>query len=201
MKRKSEKNNLGFLWPYLIAGLLIIVVIIVSAVGANTKKIKFNDFDSLQVALNNAEMNGEVESLSVKEYETIIEISGRFKLGKTTYKFSAQLPIVDNGIGLSHVATKGEIYDYIYSFTDTNSNSIVKLEYAFGTSIWTTLLIYVLPSLLSIVIVFILISKIAGRGGNDRAFDFGKIQMKNATESKVRFSDVAGCDEEKAEMA
>ena len=41
-------------------------------------------------------------------------------------------------------------------------------------------------------------------GGNNsanaKAFDFGKSRARLETKSKVRFSDVAGCDEEKAEM-
>ena len=63
-----------------------------------------------------------------------------------------------------------------------------------------------LYSLIPLVIVvgmgFWMMNKMNGAGGaNARAFEFGKSRARLENKSKVRFDDVAGCDEEKEEMA
>jgi len=64
-------------------------------------------------------------------------------------------------------------------------------------------LIYVLPTLLTIVVAFILVRTLlrAQSGNNNQTFDFGKSKAKLEDASQTRFSDVAGCEDEKAEMS
>ena len=62
-------------------------------------------------------------------------------------------------------------------------------------------LVSVFPLLL-IVIVSILLFRglMKSQGGNNQTFDFGKSKARLEDASKVRFSDVAGCEDEKQEM-
>lgn len=62
-----------------------------------------------------------------------------------------------------------------------------------------------LPSILStlvLVVLAIFFFKLlmSTAGGNQKAMDFNKSRAKRADDSKVKFKDVAGCEEEKAEM-
>ena len=54
----------------------------------------------------------------------------------------------------------------------------------------------------SAIIVIFLFSRLSGSigGANRQAMDFNKSRARRIQDSKVRFKDVAGCDEEKAEM-
>ncbi len=62
-------------------------------------------------------------------------------------------------------------------------------------------LIYVLPTLITIIIAVILIrSIIRSQGGAGQAIDFGKSKARLEDASQTKFSDVAGCEDEKEEM-
>ncbi len=64
-------------------------------------------------------------------------------------------------------------------------------------SIWSNV-IYILGFVLIAVIFWVIINQTAG--GGSKALSFGKTKAKVSTNIKVRFSDVAGADEEKAEL-
>jgi len=55
---------------------------------------------------------------------------------------------------------------------------------------------------ISILLVFFLFSRLSSsvNGSNNKALEFNKSRARKETSSKVKFDDVAGCDEEKAEM-
>ena len=71
----------------------------------------------------------------------------------------------------------------------------------------SNLMVQVLGSVLPLVIFgafgFYMVSKMGGAAGgaNNKAFDFSRSKARLETEVKVRFDDVAGCDEEKEEMS
>ena len=54
----------------------------------------------------------------------------------------------------------------------------------------------------SVILVIFLFSRLSGSigGANRQAMDFSKSRARRVQDSKVRFKDVAGCEEEKAEM-
>jgi cell division protease FtsH len=66
-----------------------------------------------------------------------------------------------------------------------------------GVTIWTVL-INLVPMILVLVILFIIFRN--ANNQNSKAFDFAKNRAKLNREKTITFKDVAGCDEEKAEM-
>lgn len=64
---------------------------------------------------------------------------------------------------------------------------------------WGPTIIMMLGSAILIIFLFSRLSGAVG-GANRQAMDFGKSRARRVQDSKVRFKDVAGCDEEKAEM-
>ncbi|WP_353989417.1 ATP-dependent zinc metalloprotease FtsH [Pediococcus argentinicus] len=72
-----------------------------------------------------------------------------------------------------------------------------------SSGFWVQLLVTGLPLLLFIVFFYIMMGQAGqGGGGNNRVMNFGKSKVKPADKSanKVRFSDVAGEEEEKQEL-
>ncbi len=88
-----------------------------------------------------------------------------------------------------------ELLNVIMTSEKYNSISIkiIKLD----ENIWLSLIISLLPFILSIGIFIFFIKS---QGGNNKAFDFAKSTAQLSRGKTVTFKDVAGCDEEKEEL-
>ncbi|MBQ1512159.1 MAG: ATP-dependent zinc metalloprotease FtsH, partial [Erysipelotrichaceae bacterium] len=78
----------------------------------------------------------------------------------------------------------------------------VEVKDANTSNIFLEVLGSILPLAIFLVFGFYMINRMGGAaGGNQKAFDFSKSKARLETEIKTRFTDVAGCDEEKEEMS
>lgn len=66
-------------------------------------------------------------------------------------------------------------------------------------SVWISILSQIIPFLIIAVFFYFMFSKMGG-GGNNKAFEFAKSKARVESNVKVRFKDVAGCEEEKVEV-
>lgn len=66
-------------------------------------------------------------------------------------------------------------------------------------SVWISILSQIIPFLIIAVFFYFMFSKMGG-GGNNKAFEFAKSKARVEANVKVRFKDVAGCEEEKEEV-
>ncbi len=66
-------------------------------------------------------------------------------------------------------------------------------------SVWISILSQIIPFLIIAVFFYFMFSKMGG-GGNNKAFEFAKSKARVESNVKVRFKDVAGCEEEKEEL-
>ena len=82
------------------------------------------------------------------------------------------------------------------------SNKGINVIDAYQTTWWDSWGPTVIMLLGSAIIVIFLFSRLSNSigGANRTALDFNKSRARRVQDSKVRFKDVAGCDEEKAEM-
>ncbi len=196
---KQPKNWLAFVWPYLLIVAIAIVAIVSFARSSNKNKYSFNSYESMVAELSKPGTT--VKSFNVAEQEKVIDFAGTFTRtvdGKAVvYTFSGTIPIVAESD--SYNGDVVDFYSYIDTF-NTSTEQVVTITNAFETSIWSSLLIYLIPTVIVIVFMLIFFSRMGGSNGNSKAFDFGKSPVKNIENSKIRFADVAGCDEEKAEM-
>ena len=81
---------------------------------------------------------------------------------------------------------------------DSTNVTIVDAE---ASNLFVDTLISIVPFIFILVCGVWMMNKMGGAGSaNAKAFDFGKSRAQLETKTKVRFSDVAGCDEEKQEM-
>ena len=97
----------------------------------------------------------------------------------------------------------------IPSTSDQNENMITELGDANVTvvdadasNVFINTLVNLVPFLLMIGLAVWMINKMSGaQSANGKAFEFSKSRARLEGKVKVRFADVAGCDEEKQEMA
>lgn len=66
-------------------------------------------------------------------------------------------------------------------------------------SVWISILSQIIPFLVIAVFFYFMSAKMGG-GGNNKAFEFAKSKARVESNVKVRFKDVAGCEEEKEEV-
>ncbi|MFD1393038.1 ATP-dependent zinc metalloprotease FtsH [Lacticaseibacillus jixianensis] len=101
----------------------------------------------------------------------------------------------------SYVPTNNTYMQTITKAADSNKVAITTQEES-SSSVWVTLLITVLPLVIFMVFFYMMMNQSGQGGGNGRVMNFGKSKAKQADKkaNKVRFSDVAGEEEEKQEL-
>jgi len=122
----------------------------------------------------------------------------------TTFKYETD----DAGYSVVtfQITPKGSTEKVTYTLASLINEKVSSGAIAIGdlyvTSWWDewgpTILIVVVSTGL-VIFLFSRLSSSVG-GSNRQAMDFGKSRARRVMDSKVRFKDVAGCDEEKAEM-
>ena len=183
MKRNGKnngKNPLNLL-PY------VIVVIFLAMMFFNnpmSNKISSLDYAAFQKLVN----SGNVKTANVVVDYNTISISGTYEDKGAEYTYEATIPNTEVGTD--------EIMDKL-----ANSNVTIEVKDANEGSILTSILTSVIPLIAFAALGIFMINKIGGGGANKQAFDFSKSRARLEDNIKIKFSDVAGCDEEKEEMA
>ena len=198
---KNNKNN-GF-----IRSSFIYILVIVALVTSIQYYFRGNNTQSQQISYSTLVKqlkNGEIKSLTYQPSGSVIEISGKYNKAKT----------VKNTTGLSFLgnstSTKVTSFTAVALPSDTSIKDItdaadsadtevtVKPESSSGA--WISFLASFVP--IVIMIVFFMMMMNQSGGGARGAMSFGKNKARSANkgEVKVRFSDVAGAEEEKQEL-
>ncbi|MCM0647676.1 ATP-dependent zinc metalloprotease FtsH [Clostridium swellfunianum] len=164
------------------AWIVVLIIVIFAALalmetGKNVSTINFDQFQKQWISKNIA---------SFKVNEDRLTVTGQYKDG-TAYE-TIVMP------------------ERLFQFIQQNpSNGEVKEIYAKPASIplWIQYLPTILLILLFVAFWFMFMQQSQGGGGNRGVMNFGKSRAKMATpdKKKVTFNDVAGADEEKAELA
>lgn len=147
--------------------------------------------------------NGEIKELTVSEYEKLLAA----KEVETT-----KVTISNVVISIEGYYEDGEdLVPYTLTVPNTEANNDTWMEkiYAgskdvsvidsYESNVFWDLIGQVVPFLLFGAFAFFLLSRMNG-GNNNKAFEFGRSRARLEGDIKVRFDDVAGCDEEKEEM-
>ena len=99
-----------------------------------------------------------------------------------------------------------DVHNFVTQYNVDNPDSPVKYNYKRGsnTSMWTSMLPIMLMSLLTVAVLFYMYRKMGQNimNENNRTLAFGKARVKLGKDEKRKttFKDVAGADEEKAEL-
>jgi cell division protease FtsH len=125
--------------------------------------------------------NGEVKTFSMQPERGVYEVRGEFNAKDK--KFITYIPNSEKILARIDAA-----------------DSKVEVMPAKETSGWVTFFTSIIPFVIIFILFFFLLNQ--AQGGGSRVMNFGKSKAKlyNDDKKKVRFRDVAGADEEKAEL-
>ncbi len=207
---KQKRRGLLSLLPY-----LLIVVGVIIAVTMMYNYFNQPDSWSNEITLDQKLEDNEVRYTVVKEGSTTTVLSGvYYPNGKTTgKKFSARIstdnwnnPFDTTGDQLpDHASWKSLFIKDINEFKAshpqiTKDVGMVNSDY-YQVSFWEAWGPTIISTAVTLLLFLFLLSRLAGAaGGQNSAFEFNKSRARREDKSRVRFDDVAGCDEEKAEM-
>ena len=197
---KNKQNN-GFIKnPFLY--ILIIVVLVTGFqyffTGSATGRSQQINYSQLVKEIQ----NNNVIEMSYQPNGSIIEVSGTYKKPKESKDTTGIL-------FFSPEISKVSRFTSVVLPSDTTVSDLQKLAAEHETEVtikresssgmWINLLISLVPF---IIIAFIFMSMNQGGGGARGAMNFGrnKARAANKEDIKVRFSDVAGAEEEKQEL-
>ena len=198
---KNNKNN-GF-----VKNSFIYILVIIAAITAFQYYLRGTSTQSQQInysTLVKQIKSGDIKSITYQPSGSIIEVSGKYKKAQKT-KSSASLPFLEGD-----TSTSVTEFTSIILPSDSSIDSLtkaaekadvdvnIKQESSSGT--WLSLALTYLPLILVIVFFFMMMNQ--GGNGARGAMSFGKNRAKSQQKGdvKVRFSDVAGAEEEKQEL-
>ena len=152
---------------------------------------KLYDFDRDNVKAISLEI-GYIKSSVVVTYVTSEE-----KRATATLTWSSN----DNGEYLRRIQNANAEFDSYFKENIKDATYTYELVDTTNQFSFLDFIVSILPiALIVIVSVFLFRGLMKSQGGNNQTFDFGKSKARLEDASKVRFTDVAGCEDEKAEM-
>ncbi len=117
-------------------------------------------------------------------------VDGKLRKAPTGQEtFTANVPLYDS-----------DIVQVLNTKIDAGLVNKVEFKPQEGNSIWLTFLTSIIPFVIIFILFFFLLNQ--AQGGGSRVMNFGKSRAKlyNDEKKRVTFDDVAGADEEKAEL-
>jgi len=208
-----QKKRSGWLTLliYLFVGVLCAVVIysIISNVGANSSQINSGSLIKLAYDNNDQYTVKDVEIIQNQD-ETIIklEVQNTEKNATEKYKVECETDLVyqvfDFDINTDHISIYEALFNQVFDFykgSTTEDGYAHWNSYKYTESVLLTWLPTIISGVITIgIAVFFFKFLMQTSGSNKQALDFNKSRARRVDNSKIRFKDVAGCDEEKAEM-
>lgn len=181
MKKKRFINII----PYLLI-LLVFSSLLSYSSTSNTTRFAYNEFVARAEKMNFGDTN-----ISIGRAK--LDISGYYYDGEQKVAFSASIPNTDENL-----AWAKQVLDEGTGADGQQANKITITD-PNESNYWLDALLNIVPLVILIGATVFLFSKM-NAGGNKQAFEFTKSKAKIEGNIKVRFKDVAGCDEEKEEV-
>ncbi len=176
-----QRNRLVNFLPHLVV-ILAIVSLLGLNMGASSERISYYE-------LQNVIEKEKVEEVSVSIGTNVTVVKGVYEKDKQKVTFTATIP-----------STSDEIGQVIKNLgNDSTKLTIVDAD---ASNIFLETVASIIPFILFAVFAVWMLNRMNGaNGANAKAFEFSKSRAKLEGKIRVRFNDVAGCDEEKQEMA
>lgn len=117
---------------------------------------------------------------------TVIHLEGTYEQNSKTVGYKVIVPRTEKNIGKLEKSLQ-------------RNGGKLTVEDPNQGSVWISILSQIIPFLIIAVFFYFMFAKMGG-GGNNKAFEFAKSKARVESNVKVRFKDVAGCEEEKEEV-
>ena len=176
MQRRSFLGYLPYL--FLLAAVLALLTMNPSSSSAHTLS-----YTELQSTLKNQDVT-----------EAVLRIGANAVSVQGTY-------VDGDGNTVTFTSTAPATEESIQDLTDQLEDGRLTIVDAESGNAFMQTMYELVPLVIVLLLGVWMMNRMGGNNSaNAKAFDFGKSRARLETKSKVRFSDVAGCDEEKAEM-
>jgi cell division protease FtsH len=148
---------------------------------------------------------GNVKSFTMQPSGSTYKVTGVYKKAQKSKETSGLVGFPSSESKVDHFSTNVLTNDssvaQIKKYAEKNNVKYGAKEEE-SSSIWIQLLIYVVPLFFSMLFFSMMMGQAGQGGGNGRVMNFGKAKAKpvDKKNNKVRFSDVAGAEEEKQEL-
>jgi len=179
-KKNNPKRPVNIL-PYLIVAAFLAVMLFSNPLSSSssTKALTYSEFKTLV-------KSGKVSQAKVAVDYNTVTINGVYAEDDKNLQFSITIPNTEVQTD-ELVASLDKVSNVVY--VDANESSVL-LELASS----------LIPIILFVIAGSYLMNKMGALNSNKQAFDFSKSRARLEDNVKVKFADVAGCDEEKEEM-
>ncbi|MDD6370600.1 ATP-dependent zinc metalloprotease FtsH [Galactobacillus timonensis] len=175
----QRRSFLGYL-PYLF---LLAAVLALLAMNPSSSSAHTLSYTELQSTLKNEDVT-----------EAVLRIGTNAVNVQGTY-------VDDDGNTVTFTSTAPATEESIQDLTDQLEDGRLTIVDAESGNAFMQAMYELVPLVIVLLLGVWMMNRMGGNNSaNAKAFDFGKSRARLETKSKVRFSDVAGCDEEKAEM-
>lgn len=176
----KNKKALANILPYMIV-MIAIYSIFSMTNTALVNKLSYNDFNKMV-------QEEKIVSAEVTVSNVVLDINGVY-IGENNEEmaFTTVVPNTEK--------VNNELIEVLIA-----KNTQVVIVNAYETNFFWDVVMNIVPYILMGGFVLYLLTKMNGAGGNNSAFEFGKSKAHLESDIKIRFSDVEGCEEEKAEM-
>ncbi len=148
---------------------------------------------------------GNVKSFTMQPSGSTYKVTGVYKKAQKSKETSGLVGFPSSESKVDHFSTNVLTNDssvaQIKKYAEKNNVKYGAKEEE-SSSIWIQLLIYVVPLFFFIIFFYMMMGQAGQGGGNGRVMNFGKAKANpvDKKNNKVRFSDVAGAEEEKQEL-
>ena len=177
---KKNKKNLISLIPYFVVVVFLMLMLFSNPISTTNTSLTYNEFNELLEGGNISEAKVSVD------YNTMT-VAGTYEVDGKVGAFSVVIPNTEETANSLTEKLTASVKDLV--FVDANESNV-----------WVELLGNSIPLVLFIIVGTVLMNKMGAVSGNKQAFDFSKSKARLEKDIKVKFDDVAGCDEEKEEM-
>ena len=159
--------------------LSIVLSLVFYSSQGNTVQMNYTQFEKIAEKV-------EFKDSSMTVSSTVITVEGTYEQNNQSVGYKVIVPKTDKNI------------EKLEKILQANGGSLT-IEDPNAGSLWISILSQLVPFIIIAVFFYFMFAKMGG-GGNNKAFEFAKSKARVESNVKVRFKDVAGCDEEKEEV-
>ena len=182
MNNNNNNNNrrsfLSFL-PYIVVSIFLMVMAFSGPVRTTNTNLNYKQFNELL-------SSKELQSAKVSVDYNTLTVNGVYKDNGSLKQFTAIIPNTEKAA--DELIEELKKFDNV-TFVDANASNYL-----------VDLLSSILPLVIFAAVGIYIMNRMGSINANKQAFDFSKSRARLEDNIKVRFEDVAGCDEEKEEM-
>lgn len=179
MNNNNKQRPLFNLIPYIIVSIFLFMMVYSSPARTTSSVLTYKELNELLAS-------DKITSAKVSVDYNTLTVNGTFKENDATQQFSVVIPNTEKAA--SELVDELKTIDNVV-FIDANATNYL----------WD-LMSSVIPLIAFVVIGVVLMNRMGAMNSNKQAFDFSKSRARLEDNIRVRFDDVAGCDEEKEEM-